>query len=308
MIKNNRHQFVLYPQQCFDEIKKLPEHSASAAGFFHYSNYGNWTLIGTETNALLKGIMADLTRSLPARVFSRQQDVRTAFDSIIGGCPDNGKEFPLLITCFELVAQINACSFVGRELGCNRKWVRAVMMAPIFAHVAVTAMNELPRLLRPLLAPVLFAPAVKNQWDMRRLLTPYLKRDMAVFSSAKDKRELIKPDPEGDIPFTAILLSRYKAAEASIRQLVADYWLVSFDSTPSTTTAIYHMIIELAKCPGAVEILRKELEENMVDGKLPCTHLQELQRMDSFLRESFRLHPVSLCKLSSLFLVYAIIF
>lgn len=240
--------------------------------------------------------MADLTRSLPARVWSRQQDVRTSFDSIIGSCQGEGKEFPLLITCFELVAQINACSFVGRELGCNRKWVKAVMMAPIFAHVAVTTMNELPRLLRPLLAPLLFAPSLKNQWDMRRLLTPYLKKDIEIFNKTQDKRDLIKPDPEGDIPFTAILMSRYKEAEKTIKQLVADYWLVTFDSTPSTTTAIYHMIIELCKCPGAVDILRKELEDNMVDGKLPLTHLQELQRMDSFLRESFRLHPVSLCK------------
>ncbi|RDL33243.1 putative cytochrome p450 oxidoreductase [Venustampulla echinocandica] len=296
LVKNNRHAFVIYPGQCFDELKRLPEHTASAKGFFHAANYGDWSLIGRETSTLLKGIMADLTRSLPARVFSRQQDCRMAFDSTIGYCPE-WKEFNLLFTTFDLVAQINACSFVGRELGCNRKWVRGVMMSPIIIHVAVTMMDSLPILLRPLLVPLIFLPALKNQWDMKRLLVPYLKEDIKTFNEAVDKKELLKPKSEGKIPFTAILLSRYKAAEATIRQLVEDYVLISFDSTPSTTSALYHVICELVKNPEAADILRRELNEVIVDGKLPSSHLQELKRMDSFLRESFRLHPVSLFSL-----------
>ncbi|KAK2030523.1 cytochrome P450 oxidoreductase GliF [Colletotrichum zoysiae] len=290
---NKRHSFVIYPRQCFDELKRLPEHTASAKGFFHAANYGDWSLIGTETPALLKTIIADLTRSLPARVFNRQQDTRTAFDAVIGYCPD-WKGFNLLMTSFEIVAQINACSFVGRELGCNRSWVRAVMMSPLVIHVAVTLLNACPALLRPLMQPLLFLPTLKNQWDMKRLLTPMLQKDIKNFSEAKDKKELLRPRAEGDIPFTAFLLSRYKAAEATIKQLVTDYLLVSFDSTPSTASALYHALCELSQHPEAVEVLRQELDEVLVDGKLPTTHLQELKRMDSFLRESFRMHPVSL--------------
>lgn len=293
---NKRHSFVIYPRQCFDELKRLPEHTASAKGFFHAANYGDWSLIGTETPTLLKTIMADLTRSLPARVYNRQQDTRTAFDAVIGSCPD-WKEFNLLMTAFEIVAQINACSFVGRELGCNRSWVRAVMMSPLVIHVAVTLLNACPALLRPLMQPLLFLPTLKNQWDMKRLLTPMLHKDIKNFSEAKDKKELIRPSAQGDIPFTAFLLSRYKTAEVTIKQLVTDYVLVSFDSTPSTASALYNALCELCQHPEAVQVLRQELVEVLVDGRLPTTHLQELKRMDSFLRESFRMHPVSLCKL-----------
>ncbi|KAK7984740.1 hypothetical protein PG988_002362 [Apiospora saccharicola] len=290
---NKRHSFVIYPPLCFNELKRLPEHTASAKGFFHAANYGDWSLIGTETPSLLKTIMADLTRSLPARVYNRQQDTRASFEAVVGYCPD-WKPFNLMMTAFEIVAQINACSFVGRELGCNRKWVRAVMMSPLVIHVAVTLLNACPRLLRPLMKPILFLPTLKNQWDMKRLLVPTLQKDLKDFQEAPNKRELIQPRPEGDIPFTAFLLSRYKAAEATIKQLVTDYVLVSFDSTPSTASAFYHILCELAQRPEAISILRQELDEMMVDGKLPATHLQELKRMDSFLRESFRLHPVSL--------------
>ncbi|OTB17066.1 hypothetical protein K445DRAFT_74306 [Daldinia sp. EC12] len=295
-IENNRHVLIVCPPQCFDEVKRLPEHTASARKFFHGANYGQWSLVGRETNALLKCIMADLTRSLPARVLTRQQDCRMAFDAIIGYCPE-WKDFNLLMTVFELVAQINASSFVGRELSSNRKWVRAVMMYPIVVYIAVTAMNALPTLLRPILAPLLFLPALKNQWDMKRLLAPYLKNDMKTFQECKDKKQLLKPSSNGKLPFSAMLLSRYAQAESNIRQLVQDYILVSFDSTPSTASTLYHVLCELARHPVAADILRKEVEEVMVDGKLPTTHLQELKRMDSFLRESFRLHPINLFSL-----------
>ncbi|KAL0941608.1 cytochrome p450 oxidoreductase [Colletotrichum truncatum] len=290
---NKRHSFVIFPRQCFDELKRLPERTASAKGFFHAANYGDWSLIGTETPALLKSIMADLTRALPARVLNRQQDTQKAFDAIVGHCPD-WKAFNLMMTAFEIVSQINACSFVGRDLGCNRSWVRAVMMSPLLIHVAVTLTNACPAILRPLMKPILFLPSLKNQWDMKRLLTPMLQNDIKTFNEAKDKKELLRPRVEGDIPFTAFLLSRYKAAEATIKQLVTDYVLVSFDSTPSTASALYHALCELAQHPEAAKVMRQEIEEVMVDGQLPSTHLQELKRMDSFLRESFRMHPVSL--------------
>ncbi|KAI0869276.1 cytochrome P450 oxidoreductase GliF [Hypoxylon argillaceum] len=296
LAKNNRHSFVIFPPKFFDELKRLPEHTASAKAFFHAANYGDQTFIGTETPTLLKTIMADLTRSLPARVWNRQQDCRMAFESIIGYQPE-WKEFNLLMSTFKIVAEVNACSFVGRNLGTNEGWVKAVMMSPLVIHVAVTVMNACPPLLRPLLSPLAFLPTKKNQWDMKRLLKPMIKEDIKTFEATADKKELLRPKYEGKIPFTAMLLSRYKGAQASIQQLVEDYILVSFDSTPSTASALYHILCELAVHPEAVEILRAELEEVMVNGKLPSTHLQELKRMDSFLRESFRMHPVSLFSL-----------
>lgn len=251
--------------------------------------------MGTESGTPLKAIMGDLTRSIPARVLNRQQDTRVAFESIIGYCPE-WKGVDTLMSTFKIVAKINACSFVGHDLGTNEGWVKAVMMSPLVVYVAVTLMNACPPLLRPLLSPLAFLPTVKNQWDMKRLLTPMIQEDMKTFEEAKDKKELLRPKSEGKLPFTAMLLSRYKANEVSLRQLIQDYILISFDSTPSTASSLYHVICELAVRPEAADILRKEVDEVMIDGKLPSTHLQELKRMDSFLRESFRLHPVSLCK------------
>ncbi|KAI1304522.1 cytochrome P450 oxidoreductase GliF [Xylaria venustula] len=290
---NKRHSFVIFPPKCFDEIKRLPEHTASARSFFHATNYGHWSHIGTETPELIKSVIADLTRSLPARVQARQDDCQNSFEEVIGRKRD-WKEFPLMMTTFEIVTQINACSFVGRKLGTNKGWVKSVMMSPIFIHVAVTLLDACPLILRPLMAPIYFFPAIKNRWDMKRLLTPVLEEDIKDFYQSNDKKELLKPKPEGKIPFTGFLLSRYKTAEANLKQLISDYVLISFDSTPSTASALFHALCELALHPEAAEVLRQELDEVVVAGNLPGTHLQELRKMDSFLRESFRLHPIGI--------------
>ncbi|KAI0817255.1 cytochrome P450 oxidoreductase GliF [Xylaria sp. FL0064] len=290
---NKRHSFVIFPPSCFDEIKRLPEHTASAKSFFHATNYGHWSQIGTETPELIKSVIADLTRSLPARVQARQEDCQNAFDDVLGRKRD-WKEFPLMMTTFEIVTQINACSFVGRKLGTTKGWIKSVMWSPILIHVAVTLLDACPLILRPLLAPIYFFPTIKNRWDMKRLLTPVLKEDINEYYGAADKKEILKPKPEGKVPFTGFLLSRYKTAEANIKQLISDYVLISFDSTPSTASALFHALCELALHPECAEILRQELDEVVVAGNLPGTHLQELRKMDSFLRESFRLHPIGI--------------
>ncbi|KAK2003781.1 cytochrome P450 oxidoreductase GliF [Colletotrichum falcatum] len=292
MAINKRYRFVIYPTSSWDEFKRIPEQTASVMSFQHVCNSGDWSLVGGETHELVKTITAELTRSLPARVANRQQDAKMTFDTVIGHCPEP-KGFNLLMTALEIIAKINACTFVGRELGGNKRWVTAVMYSPLWVYMAVTLLNATPGFLRPLLRPLYFLPALKNYWDMGRLLKPKLDHDIATFKSAGDKRKLLVPKSDEDLPFTQFLLSRYTEAAATIKQLVIDYIQVSYTSTPTTASALYHALWELAQRPEAAEILRQELKEVMVDGNLPRTHLQELKRMDSFLRESFRLHPIT---------------
>ncbi|KAI6354004.1 hypothetical protein MCOR25_008788 [Pyricularia grisea] len=290
MAVNKRHSLVVFPPSCFNEIKRLPAHTASAKKFFNTTNYGDWSHVGEESPELIKSVIADLTRSLPARVHTRQDECRDVFDEVVGRRRE-WKEFPLLMTTFEIITQINACSFVGKTLATNRSWVRSVMMLPVFIHVGVMLLDACPLIVRPFMAYLTFLPSIKNRWDLTRMLAPVLKKDLEEYHEAKDKKEFLRPRAEGKVPFTGFLLSHYKSAQASLKQLISDYIHLSFDSTPNTAAVMFHALCELAIHPEAVEALRQELDEVMVDGKLPPTHLQELRKMDSFLRECFRLHP-----------------
>lgn len=156
--------------------------------------------------------------------------------------------------------------------------------------------NSLPLLLRPLLAPLLLLPLKIHQWSLQRMLTPYVKEDIKEFRQSRDRTELLKPKTKGKIPLTAMLLSRYTKKDATIDQLTQDHLILALKSVESTGALLWYSLCELCQHPEAVPLLRTELEEVMVDGQLPSTHLHELKLMDSCLRETLRLHPMHTCR------------
>lgn len=47
-------EYVVFPSECFDEVKRLPESKASAFAFFRESFHGAWTGAGVQTPELGK--------------------------------------------------------------------------------------------------------------------------------------------------------------------------------------------------------------------------------------------------------------
>lgn len=257
--------------------------------------YGRWTHIGAESDALWKTIGVDLARSTPVKVPSKQKDARIAFEKYVSYCPDH-KPITLFPTMMKIVATTNACSFVGREVGTG-EWPEVVQQLPMSVYFAVMTLSWLPRMLKPIFRPLLLLPALKVQRDMRRILDPVIRSDMEEYERAADKKEVLKPKEDGKLPFTQWLMARYKPGEATPYQLATDQILTSFESTVSTAATLYNIVLDLAVRPELQDELRHEVEEIMVDGRLPSTHLKELKKMDSVMRETFRVNPFALFSL-----------
>lgn len=287
--------YVVFPSPLFDEIKRLPPHVASAQDFFFKTYFGKYTTAGTETPALLKAVSIDLARSIPLKVPSRQEDARAAADDVIGDCLD-WTEIKLFPAVTKMITMTNACSFVGREVGRSNEWVKLVGAFPFEVMAGTFIISTFPRIIQPLLAPLIFLPAIITKWRMKWTVSGVIKKDIEVFMKSTDRKSLLKLTEEGKVPFTASLMTRYKPEEATLAQILQDYVTVSFESTPSSAAALYLILMELATQPELIQILRQELHEVTVDGKLPQTHLSELRKMDSVMRESSRMNPFSLRK------------
>jgi cytochrome P450 len=295
IIKTQGLPYAVFPSHTFDEIKRLPERIASAQDFFVKTYFGQYTTAGTETPTLLKAVSVDLARSVPAKVPSRQEDAKHAIDEAIGDCPE-WKEVKLFPAVTNIIAQMNACSFIGREAGRSKHWVNLVSKYPFQVMIGTFMIAPVPRILQSLLAPLIFAPAIITKWRMKWAITPIIKKDMHEFLNTADKKSLLRLTEDDKVPFTASLMTRYKPKEATLSQLLQDYITVAFESTPSSAAALYLLLRELAAHPELLDILRDELREVMVDGKLPKSHLAELRKMDSVMRESARANPFSLRK------------
>lgn len=251
-----------------------------------------------HTRPLRRTIAVDLSRAIPSLVRQRQHDCAAACDAVIGPCPD-WTEVTLYGAMQDLVASTNASAFVGRALGTDRHWVRAVDRLPMAVAIATVLTGYTPLLLRPLVKPLVFAPAMWIRWGMARMLGPIIDEDMRECEGAADKKDLLGPRDKGKVPLTAWLMARYKGG-ATLERLIQDYITVSFESTPSSAGTLFFVMGELAADPALADVLRRELGEEVEEGRLPRSHLNELRMMDSVMRESARVNGFSHRKCSEL--------
>lgn len=243
----------------------------------------------------------DLARAIPSLVHQRQQDCAVAANSAIGDSVD-WKEVTLFSALQQIVVHTNASAFVGRDLGTSKPWTSTVEKLPLAVAIPTILVSLTPAILRPFVTPLVFVPAVWMRRKLVRLLGPVLKKDMAEYESSADKKALQGPASQGKVALTSWLLKRYPLGMKNVyRQLTDDYVDVIFESTPSSAGTLFLILSELAADPPLADVLREEIRTVMPDGKLPLTHLNELRKMDSVMRESARVNPFSYreCLLSS---------
>ena len=128
---------------------------------------------------------------------------------------------------------------------------------------------------------------------MASMLTPIIQNDIRGFEHSTDKKALLGLKERGKVPLTGWLLNRYRPGQATMNRLIDDYITLSFESTASSAGTLFFVMGELAADPALADLLREEIIECAPDGKLPLTHLTELRRMDSVMRESTRANPFS---------------
>lgn len=241
-----------------------------------------------------KTIGIDLARAGPPIISTKQHDARISFGRYVGDCPE-WKAFTLLDTMMKIVAMTNSASFVGSELA-EGKWHELVAQLPMTTFFPIMMLPWIPRLLQPLALPLLFLPNLKVQRDMRRILEPLIEQDLKDWDMSKNKRESLKVKEGQRLPFHKWLISRYNPGEATPRQLATDQIITAFESTVSTAIFLYNVLLDIAARPDIQDELRKEILENSADGQLPSTNLKELRKLDSVMRETFRMSPSALCE------------
>jgi hypothetical protein len=158
-------------------------------------------------------------------------------------------------------------------------------------------LSLLPPIVRPVLKPFLFAPLKWVHRTIKQMLVPVIAADCKEYEASTDKKTLLGPQDQGKTQITGWLLSRYSKGKSERRRmddLVQDYMSLILESTASSSLTLYFLVLELAVDPGLADELRREIEQVTAgSGLLPQTHLNELRKMDSVMRESARMNGFS---------------
>lgn len=179
----------------------------------------------------------------------------------------------------------SATGLIGEPLSRNKRWLRAVRLLPIAAGTGIYFSCLFPRLLRPAAATVVYFPALLVYKYMSYLLRPTIEQAMQEHCSLTNGNNKAEK-----ISLVHMLLRRYKQGEFRYDQLVKDIITATFESTPTTAVSLYWMLTELLQRPDLADELREEVTDALQDGNLPATALNELSKLDRFMRESPRVN------------------
>lgn len=186
-----------------------------------------------------------------------------------------------------LVARLSTLSFIGVGLCRNAEWLDIATKFMITRFTAVADVQLWPRALHPFIH--WFLPSCRNlRAEIKRareLVEPELEHQL------RERENRASPS---DQPFSALLWIDEQAKGAQYDATMAQLRLI-FAAVHTTSDMLSKLIMNICKYPELIEALREEIISVMGMDGVTIASLKKLWLMDSVMKESQRLEPVSLC-------------
>ncbi|KAL8672330.1 MAG: hypothetical protein Q9224_007583, partial [Gallowayella concinna] len=195
--------------------------------------------------------------------------------------------------CLKIVARISARVFVGFPLCRNAEWLETSIQYTENVFRTVVALRLFPKVLQPLVS--LFTPQAwkvpQNLHKAQKLIVPLV---------LERKRAQLTGDP--NCPKHNDLLQWMMDAaderEGKPEKLAHRQLLLTLAAIHTSTMAATHVLFDLCARPEYIEDIRTEIVESItVNNGWQKQTLNGMPRLDSFLKESQRVTPPSLCQL-----------
>lgn len=189
-----------------------------------------------------------------------------------------------------VVAQTSGRLFVGPELCQDPDYIETSVQYSLDIFIAAAAVKRVRPWLRPFLGSRV--PEVARLRERER-------RAMEMMGSViRQRKEAEKSDPSWQKPDDMMqwLMAR---SDDNLAMLTNRQLVLTFAAIHTTTTAATNIIYTLAATPEYIPGLREEIRTAMAanGGSLTAKALQQMLKLDSYMREVNRYYPIGLRKL-----------
>ncbi|KAE9579145.1 hypothetical protein CGMCC3_g4488 [Colletotrichum fructicola] len=280
-------------------IQELCMHPRTEVSFGHMvlQYFSSWaTGFGVNNDTFLRGTKLGLL-STGSRFIVPMIDETTAACSRLFDGRDRAYSNPddegwtsvnVSYAAGQLTAQIMARAFVGKSLSRDQYWVDGQVSYLAYVWAAARGIQQWPKWAQPLVYR--FVKGYRDLRNEERRLADRLRTEFEVARLGNDRSEAGKirertmiddfltvtdPDNQDDIVF----------------HMTLQYQLI-FTAIHPTSETLWQVLYDIALYPEYQEILRNELKE--VDRTDERSWLSQVPKMDSFMKESQRLHAASL--------------
>ncbi|PWY96731.1 putative cytochrome P450 [Aspergillus sclerotioniger CBS 115572] len=290
---------VVLPHKYLDEIRKLPVQRANAmkANLDNMQSKFTHLEILNSTRLFVHVLKRKLNPQLAILIPTVRRELDAAFTKEIPQSisEDEWTSVEAFHTLHKIVGRISARIFGGRELRDDEHWLNAAegYLNNIFA--TAISIRLVPYGFKTLAS--WFLPCSWeiswNFWKAKRILLPYIRYRKRIIAQRADEISRMGKSEFPDV--LQYLIEQAEGRDAEPLSLAAMVLSLSLASNHTTAMALTECLYDLCAHPEYQDELRQEVQDAIeADGGWRKTTLLRMRRLDSFMKESQRMHPPSL--------------
>ncbi|CCF35728.1 cytochrome P450 [Colletotrichum higginsianum] len=281
---------ICVPPKYLPELKKAPDDVISFAKAIDESMQSQYTKISGDTPILVHAVRASLTPALPRLNASISDEVVESMRLELPQSTD-WTEVNINAKLLRIIAMVSGRVFIGSELCRDERYIDASINYTVDLMTAVHVIALVPSFLRPIVATWL--PTTKKLYrriaEAESVFRPIVTaRREAAAANRDDYRE-----PDDMLQW--ILNAQTKFGQLSDRDLASAQLGISFAAIHTTTMTTTNAIYWLVAKPELIPMLRDDVQQALLEsgGEFTSGALQNMKKLDSFLKEVMRASPLS---------------
>ncbi|KAF4944142.1 hypothetical protein FSARC_14749 [Fusarium sarcochroum] len=271
------------------ELKKLPDATLSMEAAVDESMETTYTKIETSVPIIPHTIKGELTPSLSRLSLTIASEVREALGLAIPSCLD-WTEVNIHNSLLRIVGMVSGRMFIGPELCRSEQYLDAAINYTMEVMGAQRAVQNMRPWLRPFRAQSL--PEIKRLYQRIAEAEAFLGPVVKTRIDAMDEPSYEKPD---DL-LQWLIDGKDKFPDKNSQNLAKVQLGLTFAAIHTTTLTATNAFYDLAALPELRTELRDEIRGALSQsgGLFTSNALQSMKKMDSFLKETLRVHPATM--------------
>ncbi|KAI1506099.1 cytochrome P450 [Biscogniauxia marginata] len=278
---------VVFSTKFLPELRRYPDDVLNAgkamADFFE----AKYTHVIAEEDIVPHTIKAELTPALARLNPVISETADKAINDEMPECAD-WTSIRIFERLLRIVAKISGRVFVGPELCEDERYLDASVHYTMELVAAQRRVKSLRPLFRPIFANL--TPEIRQLRKREKMTADFLLPVVEARLEGKKRKDWQEPDDM----LQYWLNRREEDRTQSIDRLTQLELGLIFTAMYTTTVTVTNVFFSLAATPEYIGPIREEIREVLAanEGVMSSKALQEMEKLDSYVKEVFRLHPI----------------
>ncbi|KAF8816993.1 cytochrome P450 [Phlegmacium glaucopus] len=264
-----------------EELYKAPDHVFSSFDALAEIFQPSYTLGPNipENEYHVPIVRSQLTQALPLLVPEVHDEIAAACNEFIP-ITEEWQSVRIMDTTMTVVSRASNRIFVGLPLCRNPDFVALNVQFTVDVIKTAFILRMVPDFLKPIVNSVISAVPKHIDHGLRHLVP--------LIHARRQEQGNEKP-----LDFLTWLMDKAKGEETTDRNLTLRILSVNFAAIHTSSMTFLHAFYYLATFPEYMQPLREEVEEIVKSEGWTKTGLDQMHKIDSFIKESQRLNPLS---------------